>query len=190
MKCYLDDDVDTLIEEGYAYYRFGKNRQPPPVFPPTSPWECDPEAHKLIVRLRGSKSKSEIVDGKLWLRENIDLKWEVGQLNNAETPYSQNENDYDPEKKWFCHLHTTFSFAGHEIHVDYLRRRTYGPLSGFEELRFYVDGVFVARGGMYVVGPAGRQKNSPAAFIAPDFAIIEDRRPGSYDFIAWHIKDL
>lgn len=199
MKCYVDD-VEAVIKDGFDHYAFSMNGKPVPVFPPTSPWECDKETHAMLVRLRDLDHKRVTIDGKSWLRENIDVQWEFGPLNNAQAPHSESLEGYDREKKWFRHIHTTFSFAGHEIHADYLMRRSGGPMSGFEEIRYYVDGVFVARGGLFVVVPAGKNTRYPSALKAPDFAIIGGHSPGdgekgrlkngrgcNYDFAAWRV---
>ncbi len=187
MKCFLGT-VEQVIKEGQDYYspfNNPKNMERPL----TSPWECSREEHKEIVYRLDHDRPVLVIDGKVWTRCGIKAVWGDGQYFNATHPYCEDVDNYDRSKPWLRHAHTSFVFAGHDFHVDYIMWRTYGPMMGFEECRIFVDGEWKARGGYFTCLGGGRHIKHPVAVVTPDFAVILKKGPDiNKDFVAWTIR--
>jgi hypothetical protein len=70
------------------------------------------------------------------------------------------------------HFHTSFDFAGHSIHIDFVRFVQWGPLSGVEQFIGFVDGQFNSRGGHYVLVPGAWKRGWPFVMRFADAAIV------------------
>ena len=188
MKCFLDD-VEQVIKNSQDYYSPFKNKPSTRERELTSPWECYKKGHAEIVDMLDRGRRVQVIDGKVWTRCEVKASWCDGQYFNATHPYCEDVYNYDRAKPWRRHAHTSFFFAGHDFHVDYIMWRTYGPLMGFEECRVFVDGEWKARGGYFAGLGCAIHIKYPVAVVAPDFALILKKGPDiNKDFVAWTIR--
>ncbi|HNV71675.1 MAG TPA: tetratricopeptide repeat protein [Candidatus Ozemobacteraceae bacterium] len=165
------------LEDGFGYYSprdYGKPRSPEWVENHPTPWTGQKPDNEQLGPLEDGGAAKMTIDGDLWTRVPIEVTWSLAEsdANAYVTCYKST-----PQPSPRC-IHTEFTFQGHTIHIDYQRRVSFGPLSGFEEFKFFLDGKFYSRGGGFVcygVWPHAW----PAALRTPEFAIICNRFFGS-----------
>jgi hypothetical protein len=130
----------------------------------------DNPLHESTVRkVEGKEDEKINVDGALWsLVQRLPVRWELAP---------DDHRCGQPDRRLVgrpSHLHASFQLGKHDVHVDFVRFVSWGPLSGTEEFLVFVDGVLQGRGGLFAHPPAGLHRNWPLAIAVEDQLLLID----------------
>lgn len=131
------------------------------------PWVGDRPTFEQLQKTETRKMFKMTIDGERWQRVPLDVTWELAE-DDANYPCEDLSASPMPTPR---HIHCNFKFLKKTIHIDFVRIMSWGPLSGFEEFQFFLNGKFHSRGG-YSVCYGMRPKAIPACLRTRTFAII------------------
>jgi hypothetical protein len=98
-------------------------------------------------------------DGQIWLMvRELEPEWEIAPDDDRRGTERHRHKDLA-----FEHLHTWFSLDHREIHVDYCRVKSWGPIAGLREYRVFANGVSKGRGGRWGIVCASGSRCFPLA---------------------------
>ena len=160
MKCPISS---LLTVENYGLFFYSPARR----YEHYPPWVGDSPSHEHLQKTETGKMFKMTIDGERWKRVPLDVTWELAE-DDANYPCSDPSASPKPTPR---HIHCNFKFLKKTIHIDFVRFMNWGPLSGFEEFQFFLNGKFYSRGG-YSVCYGMARKAMPACLRTRTFAII------------------
>lgn len=159
-------NLDDAIKDGWMFYSaFLQNEHRP------SPWTGDEPSLEELEAARAGQLFDMTIDGKRWRRVPLAVNWSLAEDDaNYRSDKTKAKHKTTPR-----HLHCEFEFQQQMIHIDFVRYVTWGPLSGFQEFKFFVNGQLKSRGGYYALFGTHEQA-MPACLRTNEYAIIADGR--------------
>ncbi|MFK8115534.1 MAG: hypothetical protein AB8B91_25280 [Rubripirellula sp.] len=158
-------DLTKALSEAAGFYRRRETNDSN--YREATGWD-EPEiaaCRRVLATACGDEGVDEVsVNGVFWRRATVPThSW----IKVAPSP--------DPYGGHRSHCHTSFDFAGHAVHVDFIKRSSSGPGCGVDDLQFFVDGEFVSRGGHAFTVPARIPRGEPAAMYWKEYLLICER---------------
>jgi hypothetical protein len=160
MKCPLSNLL-SVEKNGLFFYDPSRRYEHYP------PWFGDCPSREQLQKAETGKMFKMTIDGERWQRVPLDVTWELAE-DDANYPCEDLSASPMPTPR---HIHCNFKFLKKTIHIDFVRFISWGPLSGFEEFQFFMNGTFQSRGG-YSVCYGMARKAMPACLRTTKFAII------------------
>jgi len=131
-------------------------------------WKSGQPSSSDLLPIEEGGTTDMVIDNERWQRlPTVNATWTLA----SDDANFGNGNPRAKPRPTPRHIHTEFLFQGNTVHIDFVRFIEWGPLSGFEEFQFFLNGQFASRGGCYVCY-ATCCRDMPACLRIGNVAII------------------